>query len=65
MTKRPLKAKENYATKQLGLVYTDVCGRMNIQARDGYEDFITSTNYYSGSRYVYLMRHKFEAFAKF
>ena len=65
MTKRPFKAKGNRATIQLELVHTDVCGPMNVQARGGYEYFITFTDDYSRYGYVYLMRHKYEAFDKF
>ena len=49
MTKRPFKAK----------------GPMSVQARGGYEYFITFTDDYSRYGYVYLMCHKSEAFDKF
>ena len=65
MTKRPFKAKGNRVTIQLELVHTDVCGPMSVQARGGYEYFITFTDDYSRYGYVYLMRHKSEAFDKF
>ena len=65
MIKRPINAKGNRATKQLKLVHTDVCGPMSVQARGGYEYFITFTDDYSRYEYVYLMYHKFEAFEKF
>ena len=65
MTKRPFKAKGNRATIQLELVHTDVCGPMSVQARGRYEYFITFTDDYSRYGYVYLMRHKSEAFDKF
>ena len=65
MTNRPFKAKGNRATIQLELVHTDVCGPMSVQARGGYEYFITFTDDYSRYGYVYLMRHKSEAFDKF
>ena len=65
MTKRPFKAKGNRATIQLELVHTDVCGPMSVQARGGYEYFITFIDDYSRYGYVYLMRHKSEAFDKF
>ena len=65
MTKRPFKAKENHATKKLELVLNDVCGLMSVQARGGYEYFITFTDDYSRYGYVYLMHHKSEAFEKF
>ena len=65
MTKRPFKAKGNRATIQLELVHTDVCGPMTIQARRGYEYFITFTDDCSRYGYIYLMCLKSEAFEKF
>ena len=65
MTKRHFKAKENRATVQFELVHTDVYGPMTIQAKGGYEYFITFTDDYSRYGYIYLMRHKSEAFGKF
>ena len=65
MTKRLFKAKGNRATVQLELVHTNVCGPMTIQAKGGYEYFITFTDDYSRYGYIYLMRHKSEAFGKF
>ena len=56
MTKRPFKAK------QLGLVHIDVCRPMDVQARGEYEYFITFNDDCSRYGYVYLIRHKFEAF---
>ena len=38
---------------------------MSTSARGGYEYFITLINDYSRYGYIYLMRHKFEAFDKF
>ena len=65
MTKRPFKAKGNRATKKLELVLNDVCGLMRVQARGGYEYFITFTDDCSRYGYVYLIHHKSEAFEKF
>ncbi|KAK0574738.1 hypothetical protein LWI29_028303 [Acer saccharum] len=65
MTKRTFSAKGARATECLGLIHTDVCGPMSIQARGGYEYFITFTNDYSRFGYVYLMRHKSDAFDMF
>ena len=65
MTKRPFSAKGNRATQCLELVHTDVCGPMNIQARGGYEYFVTFTDDFSRFGYVYLMRRKSETFEKF
>jgi len=38
---------------------------MSIQAKGGYEYFITFTDDYSSFDYMYLMKWKFEAFEKF
>ena len=47
MTKRPFNAKGYKAKDLLELIYLDVCDPMSIQARGGYEYFITFTNDYS------------------
>ncbi|KAH9780110.1 hypothetical protein KPL71_007953 [Citrus sinensis] len=65
MTKRPFSAKGVRATVPLELVHTDVYGPINVQARGGYEYFITFTDDYSRYDYVYLMHHKSEALEKF
>ncbi|KAK1555494.1 hypothetical protein Q3G72_027257 [Acer saccharum] len=46
-------------------MHTDLCGPMSIQARGGYEYFITFTDDYTRFGYVYLMRHKSDAFDMF
>ena len=38
---------------------------MSSSARGGFEYFISFINDYSRYEYIYLMRHKFEAFDKF
>ena len=65
MTERPFNAKGYRAKDLLELVHLDVCGPMSIQARGGYEYFITFTDNFSRFGYVYLMKWKFEAFEKF
>ena len=65
MTKRPFSAKGVRATVPLKFVHTDVCRQINIQARGGYEYFITFSYDYSRYGYVYLMRHKSETLEKF
>ena len=65
MTKRPFKAKGNRAKEVLGLVHSDLCGPMNIQARGGYEYFVTFIDDYSRYGYVYLLHRKSECFEKF
>ena len=53
------------ATELLILVHTDVCGTFDVQIKDDYIYFITFIDDLSWYRYVYLMKHKFEAFKKF
>ena len=65
MAKRPFKTKGYCATKPLELVHADVCGLMRVQARGGYEYFVTFTDDYSRYGFVYLMRQKSETFDKF
>ena len=64
MTKRPFNAKGRRAQELLELVHMDVYGPMSTQAKGGYEYFIPFTDDYSRYGYVYLMKRKFEAFAK-
>ena len=65
MTKRPFNAKGRRVQDLLELIHSDVCGPMSIQARGGYEYFITFTDDYSRFGYVYLMKWKSETFEKF
>ena len=65
MAKRALNAKGYKVKDLLELVHLDVCGLMSIQARSGYEYFITFTNDYSRFRYIYLLKWKSEAFENF
>ena len=63
--KRPFNAKGYKAKDLLELVHSDVCGPMSIQARGGYEYFITFIDDYSRFGYVYLMKRKSKVFEKF
>ena len=65
MTKRPFNAKSRKAEELLELMHSDVCGPISIQARGGYEYFITFTDDYSRFGYLYLMKRKSETFEKF
>ena len=47
------------------MVHTDLCGPMSTSARGGYEYLISFIYDYSRYGYIYLMRHKSEAFEKF
>ena len=65
MTNRPFKTKGNRAKDVLELVHTNLCGSMNIQARGGYEYFVTFIDDYSRYGYIYLLRRKSKCFKKF
>ena len=52
-------------TDVLALIHTDICSLFDISARRDYIYFTTFIDDYSRYGYVYLMRHKFEAFEKF
>src|SRR3954462_2712294 len=65
MTKTPFAKSCERASDLLGLVHSDVCGPMSTTARGGYEYFITFTDDLSRYGYIYLMKHKSEAFEKF
>ena len=65
MTKTPFSGKGERANELLELIHSDVCGPMTIQARGGFQYFITFIDDYSRYGYVYLMKYKSEAFEKF
>ena len=65
MTKTPFIRHGERTTELLGLIHTNICGPMITQARGGYSYFIRFTNDLSRFGYVYLMKHKSEAFDKF
>ena len=65
MTKRPFSAKGERSKDPLQLVHSDVYGPLSVQARSGYEYFVTFIDDYSRYGYVYLMHKKFETFGKF
>ena len=58
MIKSPFTRKGERASEVLRLIHTDVCGPLNISARDGYVYFITFTDDLSRYGYVYLIKHK-------
>ena len=65
MTKAPFIGRGERAADLLGLIHSDVCGPMSTLAIRGFAYFITFTDDFSRFGYVYLMRHKSEAFDKF
>ena len=65
MTMRSFKVKGYRAKEVLDVVHTNLCGPMSTRARGGYKYFISFIDDYLRYRYIYLMRHKSEAFEKF
>ena len=65
MTKRPFSTKGERSKEPFQLVHSDICGPLSVQARGGYEYFVTFIDDYSRYGYVYLMYKKSETFGKF
>ena len=65
MTKSHFSGKGERASGLLGLIHSDVCGPITTDARGDFLYFITFIDDYSRFGYVFLMKHKFEAFEKF
>ena len=65
MTKTPFSGTIERATDLLEIIHTDVCGPMNVEARDEYRYFLTFTDDLSRYGYIYLPKHKCETFEKF
>ena len=65
MTKLPFVGHGERATDLLALVHTNVCGPFDVPARGNFVYFITFIDDLSRYGYVYLMKHKSEAFEKF
>ena len=59
------KEKDEWASDVLDLVYSDICGPMNIGIKGGYYNFITLIDDLSRYVYVYLMKYKSESFEMF
>ena len=65
MTKLPFVGNGERATDLLALVHTDVCSPFDVPARGNFVYFITFTDDMSRYGYVFLMKHKSEAFERF
>ncbi|CAA0839630.1 Unknown protein, partial [Striga hermonthica] len=65
MTKSPFVGQVERAKGLLDLIHTDVCGPLNVSAKENYHYFITFNDDYSRYGYVYLLRYKFEVLKKF
>ena len=59
-TKKPF-GKACRALGALDLIHSDICGPMNVKARNGAIYFLTFINDYSRYGYVYLLSHRHEA----
>ena len=64
MTKTPFSGTMGWATDLLGIIHTDVCGLMSVEARGGYHYFLTFIDDLSRYGYIYLMKYKSETFEK-
>lgn len=58
MTKRSIPSKGHRVNDLLELVHIDICGLFNVQARRGYEYFVTFIYNLSRYGYVYLIHRK-------
>ena len=65
MTKLSFVGHGERATDLLALVHTDVCGPFDVPARGNYVYFITFIDDISRYGYVFLIKHKSEAFERF
>ncbi|KAA0040929.1 gag/pol protein [Cucumis melo var. makuwa] len=65
MTKRSFTGKGFRAKTPLELVHSNLCGPMNVKAREGYEYFISFIDDYSRYGHVYLIQNKSNSFEKF
>jgi len=53
------------ALSPLKLIYSDICGPMNVKVRHGAFYFLTFIDDYSRDGYVYLLSHRYEALDAF
>ena len=65
MTKTPFSGTMERATDLLEIIHTDVCGPTSVKAHGKYRYFLTFTDDLSRYGYIYLMKHKSEAFEMF
>nr|KAJ0205323.1 hypothetical protein LSAT_V11C500246130 [Lactuca sativa] len=65
MTKSPFCGTSERASVLLGITHIDVCGPFKTMSRYGERSYMTLTNDFSRFGYMYLMKHKHEAFDNF
>ncbi|MCO5571443.1 hypothetical protein L7F22_025183 [Adiantum nelumboides] len=63
--RQPFPQEASRAKAPLELVHTDLCGKMNTTALGGSSYFMTLIDNYSRRTWVYFLKGKDEAFAKF
>ncbi|MCO5568687.1 hypothetical protein L7F22_022386 [Adiantum nelumboides] len=63
--RQPFPQEASRAKAPLELVHTDLCGKMNTTALGGSSYFMTLIDDYSRRTWVYFLKGKDEAFAKF
>ena len=65
ITRSSFTRKSDWADDGLDLVYSDVCGPINIDARGVYYYFIIFIDDLSRYGYIYFMQHKSKSFEMF
>lgn len=60
----PFHAKTDRATEVRELIYTDVCGPMEVESLGKKSYFVTFKDDFSGFRYIYFIKHKSEVVDK-
>ena len=65
MNKSPFTGKDEWLAECLGLIHSDVCGSMNVQAIGDFSYFVVFIDDRSRYGHIYLMKHKSEALERF
>ena len=65
ITKLPFIGKDDWASDVLSLVYTNVCGSMNMTVRGEYYYFIIFIDDPLRYGYIYIMKYKSKSFEIF
>ena len=59
------KGTSNRSTEPLGLIHSDICGKLNSKSLGGAEYFLTFVDDKTRYVWVYFLKHKDEAFQRF
>jgi hypothetical protein len=62
---KKIKKGAKRSTGVLEIIHTDICGPFPMASMDGFDSFITFTNYYSRYGYIYPIKEKSEVLDKF